>query len=176
MYALINCSTNNVGVKNEWQIGVLKKMKCRYQVMINVVILAFATSCIIYFIKIDNEKNNLSVHYLISEELEEIDKEYEELIEFCEENQEEIGAISEEFLSIPDWARISETLGFSYNADKPWLVEYSHGSKYGYYWRVFYMVENDEEIERFLSCRYQIYWYQKINDHLYVCLYTWPYV
>ncbi|MBD5135899.1 MAG: hypothetical protein HDT39_08055 [Lachnospiraceae bacterium] len=164
-------------------------MKYRYQVMINVVILALATCCIIYFIKIDNEKNNSSVYYLTSEEREEIDKEYEELIKFCEENQEEIGAISEEFLSImeadmpyeeyielenritnSDWARISETLGFSYNADKLWLVEYSHGSKYEYYWRVFYMVEDEEEIERFLSCRYLKYRYQKINDHLYVCL------
>ena len=123
-------------------------MKYRYQVMINVVILALATCCIIYFIKIDNEKNNSSVHYLTSEELEEIDRVYEELIKFCEENQKEIGAISEEFLSImkadmpyeeyielenritnPDWARISGTLKFVYsedNADKPWLVEYYH--------------------------------------------------
>ncbi|MBD5135898.1 MAG: hypothetical protein HDT39_08050 [Lachnospiraceae bacterium] len=153
-------------------------MKYKYQVLVNIVILVLFSGFIIYFIKIDNEKNNSSVYYLTSEELEEIDKVYEELIKFCEENQNlsimEADIPYEEYIELEnritnsDWIKISQTLRF--DEVRPWLVQYYYDSWDTYICTVFYMVEEEEVIDEFLSCRYQKYLYKKINNHLYVCL------
>ncbi|MDE6232325.1 MAG: hypothetical protein K2M60_03125 [Lachnospiraceae bacterium] len=161
-------------------------MKYRYQVMINIVILVLSTCFIIYFIKVD-KMNDLSKQLEYIEFEDKVNKKYEELIKFCEENQEEIVAISEEFLSImevdlpydecielknkitnPDWSRISQILNF-YDADKPWFVKYRCGKLYWktseYIFEVFYSAE---EVDACMNgtCRHMFC--QKINDHLYV--------
>lgn len=154
--------------------------------MINIVILVLSTCFIIYFIEVD-KMNDLSKQLEYIEFKDKVNKKYEELIKFCEENQEEIVAISEEFISImevdmsykeyielenritnPNWIKISQTLRF--DEVRPWLVQYYYDSWDTYICTVFYMVEDEEVIDEFLSCRYQKYLYKKINDHLYVCL------
>ena len=168
-------------------------MKYKYQVMINIVILLLEACFIICFIEID-KMNDLSEHLVYIEFQDELNKKYEELIRFCNENQEEIEHISEEFSSImeadmpyeeyielknkitnPDWKRISQTLNFKYDADRPWFVEYYCDelswkiSKYIF--KVFYIVEEKAVTDAYMN---NIYYghdrFQKINDNLYVCI------
>ena len=86
----------------------------------------------------------------------EVDMSYKEYIEL--ENR----------ITNPNWIKISQTLRF--DEVRPWLVQYYYDSWDTYICTVFYMVEDEEVIDEFLSCRYQKYLYKKINDHLYVCL------
>ncbi|MDE5781744.1 MAG: hypothetical protein K2I03_09790, partial [Lachnospiraceae bacterium] len=172
-----------------------------YQVMINIVILAFEACFAIYFREIEIDKMDDLSKYLAYSELEdEYDKMSGEFIIFCEENQKEIEAISEEFSSIieadmpyeeyielqnkitnPDWARISEKLSFRYNADKPWLVEYYYGNlnwkTSEYIFKVYYIDKEKLNLDEY-EYKYGMFMYDKcgnyffvgINDHLYMSI------
>lgn len=159
-------------------------MKHKYPILICVTILILMISVVIHFIKKEA---------ILTEN--EVDLKFEELVMFCEVNQKEIEAVSDEILSMiekdmsltdvdevvkqisnPDWARISGILKVNYPINEEYtgnkLYYYYHSFEKGkYVLKVLYIDADKEMTEDYISSRFNpIDRIQKINEHLYVCL------
>jgi hypothetical protein len=124
---------------------------------------------------------------------EEVYQRYEELIAYCKDYQEEIGAVSEEILTIlepypsyeelvalpgniqnADWPMLSETLFINYPIneieDYGNKVHFINLSKSPFILEVIYIIDDEEYINIYLGNYLQSKYgdAERINDHLYV--------
>lgn len=159
-------------------------MKYKYPVLIGVAILLLIAGLVICFTNKDDRSKE-----------KEVDLKFEELVMFCQENQKEIEAVSDEILSIidtdmsltdvdsvaeqitnPEWARISETLEVNYPVNEEdtgnkLYYFYESFEKGRYVLKVLYIDADKESAESYISNRFNpVDRIQKINEHLYVCL------
>lgn len=159
-------------------------MKYKYPVLIGVAILLLIAGLVICLTNKDDRSKE-----------KEVDLKFEELVMFCQENQKEIEAVSDEILSIidtdmslndvdsvaeqitnPEWARISETLKVNYpvneeNTGNILYYFYESFEKGRYVLKVLYIDADKESAESYISNRFNpVDRIQKINEHLYVCL------
>jgi hypothetical protein len=175
------------------------KKKGKKSIIITAIILLFVVVVLIILIK--KEQNSITNETYLNESImedynmlrEDAELYFKQVIEFCEQNQEEIAIVSIELLSLikngdtydqiishvdritsTEWKKLSETLSVQPMSSIPnpmGKIYFFYESIGPFTLEVLYVDETEEDIETYLEMHFEpMDRIQKINENLYVCL------